>query len=83
MLLWFGHGCSVNRMQLEHGCYYGLRMVLCDSIAMRTRASLWFGHGCTGDRMLMWHERYYGLDTEMFQPSKTLKISAVMNDDGS
>ena len=25
-LLWFGHGCSVNRMQLEHGRYYGLGM---------------------------------------------------------
>ena len=25
-LLWYGHGCSVNRMQLEHGRYYGLSM---------------------------------------------------------
>ena len=26
MLLWFGHGCSVNRMQLEHGRCSGLGM---------------------------------------------------------
>ena len=25
-LLWFGHGCSVNRMQLEHGRDHGLGM---------------------------------------------------------
>ena len=25
-LLWFEHGCSVNRMQLEHGRCYGLGM---------------------------------------------------------
>ena len=25
-LLWFGHGCSVNRMQLEHARSYGLGM---------------------------------------------------------
>ena len=26
MLLWFGHGCSGNRRQVEHGCCYGLGM---------------------------------------------------------
>ena len=26
MLLWFGHGCSGERMLLVHECYYGLGM---------------------------------------------------------
>ena len=32
-LLWFGHGCCGNRMQLEHGRYYGLGM---DAVGMVT-----------------------------------------------
>ena len=32
-LLWFGHGCCGNRMQLEHGRYNGLCM---DAVGMVT-----------------------------------------------
>ena len=69
MLLWFGHGCSSHRMLL-------------------TRTLLWFGHGCSSHRMLLEHERYAlvtacSCSTDILEPSKTLKTSAVIDDDGS
>ena len=50
-LLWFGHGCTSNRMLAEHERYYGLGMValfiVCSVIVcFGTRTLLWFGHGC-------------------------------------
>ena len=45
--LWFGHGCSGQRMLLEQERDYGLGM------------RLWFGHGCSGQRMLWEQERDY------------------------
>ena len=60
-LLWFGHGCSGNRMLSKHERYYGLGMDALVTVCFGTRTLLWFGHGCSGNRMLSKHERYYGL----------------------
>ena len=60
-LLWFGHGCSSDRMLLEHERYYGLGMDALIIECSATRMSFWFGHGCYSDRMLLEHKRYYGL----------------------
>ena len=60
-LLWFGHGCSSDRMLLEHERHNGLGMDALIIQRTRTRTSLWFGHGCCSARMLLEHERYYGL----------------------
>ena len=60
-LLWFGHGCSSDRMLLEHERYYGLGMDALIIECSATRMSFWFGHGCYSYRMLLEHKRYYGL----------------------
>ena len=60
-LLWFGHGCSSDRMLLEHERYSGLGMDALIIECSATRMSLWFGHGCYSDRMLLEHRRHYGL----------------------
>ena len=52
--LWFGHGCSGQRMLLEQERDYGLGM------------RLWFGHGCSGQRMLLEQERDYGLGMRLW-----------------
>ena len=71
-LSWFGHGCSGNRMLLEHERYHGLGMGALATVcswntnvikpyALGTRTLSWFGHGRIGNRMLLEHERYHGL----------------------
>ena len=63
--LWFGHGCSGQRMVREHERDYGLGMdalaaneimvwawMLWSAYALGTRTRLWFGHGCSGHRRL-------------------------------
>ena len=59
--LWFGHGCSGQRMLWEHERDYGFGMMLWSAYALGTRTGLWFGHGCSGQRMFLGHERDYGL----------------------
>ena len=59
-LSWFGHGCSGNRMLLEHERYHGLSWAHRQPYALGTRTLSWFGHGCSGNRMLLEHERYHG-----------------------
>ena len=59
--LWFGHGCSADRMLSEHERNYGWAWMLWSSYALPTRTEVWFGHGCSGQRMLFQHERNYGL----------------------
>ena len=56
-LLWFGHGCSSDRMLLEHERYYGLGMDALIIECSATRMSFWFGHGCCSDHMLLEHKR--------------------------
>ena len=59
---WFGHGCSGQRMLLEHtNAIMVWAWVLQCRYALGTRTLLWFGHGCSSDRMLLEHDRYYGL----------------------
>ena len=58
---WFGHGCSGQRMLLEHERYSGLGMDALIIECSATRMSFWFGHGCYSDRMLLEHRRHYGL----------------------
>ena len=56
-----GHGCSGDRMLLEHGRNYGLgKNALLIVCSWNTKGSR-LGHGCSGDRMLLEHERNYGL----------------------
>ena len=46
-LIWFGHGCSGDRMLLEHERYCGLGM---DAVGNRTQKGwmlLWSPHGCS------------------------------------
>ena len=59
--LWFGHGCSGQRMLFEHDEIVVSAWMLWSSYALGTRTELWFGHGCSGHRMLWEHERDYGL----------------------
>ena len=47
--LWFWHGCSGQRILLEHEGNYGFGMdTLAVLYAIRTRTLLWLGHGCFG-----------------------------------
>ena len=62
--LWFGHGCSVHRVLLEHEQKYALGMDAWSPYALGTRTELWFGHGCSAHRMLWEHERNSGLGME-------------------
>ena len=48
--LWFGHGCSCQRLLLEHEGNHGLGMDALVSALIETRTELWFGHGCSGQR---------------------------------
>ena len=48
----FGHGCSGERMLLEHERNYGLGMDALVIALAGTRTEVWFGHGCHGERML-------------------------------
>ena len=48
--LWVGHGCSGQRVLLEHEGKYGLGMDALVSALIETRTELWFGHGCSGQR---------------------------------
>ena len=59
--LWFGHGCSADRMLSEHDGIMVWAWMLWSSYALPTRTEVWFGHGCCGHRMLFQHERKYGL----------------------
>ena len=45
MEFWFAHGCSGERMLLEHEWNY----------------DIWFGHGCSGKLVHLEHERNFGL----------------------
>ena len=49
--LWFGHGCSADRMLLEHERNYGLGMDALVGAFIQRLTELWFGHGCSGSRM--------------------------------
>ena len=66
-LLWFGHGCSSDRMLLEHERSYGLGMdapvTVCpsDRMLLEHERSYGLGMDAPSDRMLLEHERYYGL----------------------
>ena len=51
--LWFGHGCSGERMLLEHERNYGLGMDALVIALTKTRTELWFGLGCSGEPMLV------------------------------
>ena len=42
--LWFGRGCSGQRVLLEH------EQKAVVSALIKTRTELWFGHGCSGER---------------------------------
>ena len=53
MELWFGHGCSGERMLLEHERNYGLGMDALVIALPGTRTELRFGHGCSGEPMLV------------------------------
>ena len=49
--LWFGHGCSGQRMFLEHERNMVWAWMLWSAHAFGTRMDLWLGHGCSGQRM--------------------------------
>ena len=51
--LWFGHGCSGERMLLEHERNYGLGMDALVIALIGTRTELCFGHGYSGEPMLV------------------------------
>ena len=59
-LFWFGHGCTGERMLLEHDRYHGLGMDALVTVLLGTWTLFWFGHGCFGDRM---------------QPNKTVRLA--------
>ena len=48
--LWFGHGCSGQRMLLEDERNYGLGMMLWSAYALGTPTESWLGRGCSGQR---------------------------------
>ena len=60
---WFGHGCSGDRMFLEHQRNYGLGMDALVSVCSWNTKEI-MGWGCSGDRMLLEHERNHGLDMD-------------------
>ena len=51
--LWFVHGCSGERMPLEHERNYGFGMDALVIALTATRTELWFGHGCAGEPVLV------------------------------
>ena len=55
--LWFGYGCSGERMHSEHALlWFGHG---CSGERMHSEhALLWFGHGCSGEHMHSEDERY-------------------------
>ena len=75
--------CSWNKIGLVVWTW-----MLWSPYARGTQTELWFGHGCSGHWMLVEHERYAlvtacSCNTEIHDPSKTLKTSAVISDYGS
>ena len=77
-LLWFGHGCSSDRLLLEHERYYGLGMDALIIECSATRMSFWFGHGCYSDRMLLEHKRYYGLGMDATVTACSWNTTAIV-----
>ena len=79
--VWLGHGCSGDRMLLEHERNYGLGMDAhgfghgcCGApYALGTRMEVWLGHGCSGDRMLLEHVWNYGLGMDAAGPQERTK----------
>ena len=70
--LWFGHGCSANRMPGEHGRYYGLGMDALVTVCSRNTDVTIYGLGmaalvtaCSGSmnaKMAAQHLRSQGFD---------------------
>ena len=58
------HGCSGNRMLLEHERNYDLGMDALLTVCSWNTNGIIFGHGCSGNCMLLEHERNYdfGMD---------------------
>ena len=48
--IWFGHGCSGQRVLLEQEGNYGLGMDALVSALIETRTEIWFGQRCSGQR---------------------------------
>ena len=63
MELWFGHGCSGDRVLFEHERNYVLGC---------------FGYGCCGDRMLLEHEQNYALDMDTLVTVCSWNKSGIM-----
>ena len=77
-LLWFGHGCSGERMLWKHERYYGLGMDALVSACSRNTNVIWFGHGCSRERMLSKHARYYGLGMDALVSACSGNTNAIM-----
>ena len=58
--LWFGHGCSGQRMLWDTNGIMVWAWMLWSAYALGTRTGLWFGHGCSGQRMLWEHDGVMG-----------------------
>ena len=76
-LLWCGHGCSVNRMQLEHGQYYGLGMDALVTVCPWNTDAIMFGHRCSSHRMLLEHGLYYGLGMDALVTACSCSTNAM------
>ena len=51
--LWSRHGCSGERMLLEHERNHGLGIDVLVIALIATRTELWSRHGCSGEPMLV------------------------------
>ena len=58
--LWFGHGCSGQRVLLDHERNFVLGMDALVGVCSRNTDGI-IGHGCSGQRMLLEHEANYAL----------------------
>ena len=85
----FGHGCSDDRMLLEHvRKYMACACMLWSPYALGTRTEvsyalgppteLWFGHGCLDDRMLLEHVRNLGLGMDALVTVCPWKTNGIM-----
>ena len=58
--MWFGHGCSGDRMIWKRKRCYGLGMDALVTVCSGNTKVFMAWAGCSGDCMLWEHERYYG-----------------------
>ena len=70
----FGHGCSGNRMLLEHERYYGLGMNALIIECARTGTLF-----CFVNRMLLEHERNYGLGMDALVTACSWNRNGILN----